>query len=473
MDNQFLRTQMLLGGDAMNQLHRSHVAVFGLGGVGSYAVEALVRSAVGELTLIDDDTVSPTNLNRQLEALHSTVGQNKTDALAARCRDINPDVRLHLICARYDAAHREDFFTARYDYILDAIDTVSSKLDLIQTAQARGIPILSAMGTGNKLDASQLCITDISKTRNCSLARVMRKELRDRGVKHLRVIYSPELPAKPEALEAPPPGRRSVPASLVWVPGCAGLMMAGDVILTLARMQKRERRRQPMILTGTIVNSAAIVAGSIAGLLLGKFIPERFSDAMEKGAALCVLYIGVDGMLAGENTLVAILSISIGAILGELLQLDEHMHQLGDWVERKFGGKGSKTSLSDGFVTASLLFCVGAMAIMGALDSGLTGDHSTLYAKALLDGIISVVYASTLGIGVALSAIPIFLYQGAIALGASFLAPYLTEAVILEMKCVGSILILGLSLNMLGLTKIKVMNYVPAVFLPILLCRFL
>ena len=141
-----------------------------------------------------------------------------------------------------------------------------------------------------------------------------------------------------------------------------------------------------MILTGTIVNSAAIVAGSIAGLLLGKFIPERFSDAMEKGAALCVLYIGVDGMLAGENTLVAILSIAIGAIFGELLQLDEHMHQLGDWVERKFGGKGSKTSLSEGFVTASLLFCVGAMAIMGALDSGLTGDHSTLYAKALLDG---------------------------------------------------------------------------------------
>ena len=226
-----------------------------------------------------------------------------------------------------------------------------------------------------------------------------------------------------------------------------------------------------MILTGTIVNSAAIVAGSIAGLLLGKFIPERFSDAMEKGAALCVLYIGVDGMLAGENTLVAILSIAIGAILGELLQLDEHMHQLGDWVEQKLGGKGSKTSLSEGFVTASLLFCVGAMAIMGALDSGLTGDHSTLYAKALLDGIISVVYASTLG--VALSAIPIFLYQGAIALGASFLAPYLTEAVILEMKCVGSILILGLSLNMLGLMKIKVMNYVPAVFLPILLCRFL
>lgn len=234
MDDQFLRTQMLLGDAAMERLKHSHVAVFGLGGVGSYAVEALVRSGVGELTLIDDDTVGTTNLNRQLEALHSTLGQSKTDTLAARCRDINPDVHLHLICARYDAAHREDFFTAHYDYIIDAIDTVSSKLDLIETAQSRGIPILCAMGTGNKLDASQLCITDISKTRNCSLARVMRKELRERGIQHLRVLYSPELPAKPQALEAPPPGRRSVPASLVWVPGCAGLMMAGDVILTLA-----------------------------------------------------------------------------------------------------------------------------------------------------------------------------------------------------------------------------------------------
>ena len=234
MDDQFLRTQMLLGDAAMERLKHSHVAVFGLGGVGSYAVEALVRSGVGELTLIDDDTVGTTNLNRQLEALHSTLGQSKTDTLAARCRDINPDVHLHLICARYDAAHREDFFTAHYDYIIDAIDTVSSKLDLIETAQSRGISILCAMGTGNKLDASQLCITDISKTRNCSLARVMRKELRERGIQHLRVLYSPELPAKPQALEAPPPGRRSVPASLVWVPGCAGLMMAGDVILTLA-----------------------------------------------------------------------------------------------------------------------------------------------------------------------------------------------------------------------------------------------
>lgn len=238
MDHQFLRTQMLLGEDAMAALHHSHVAVFGLGGVGSYAVEALARSGVGELTLIDDDAVSPTNLNRQLEALHSTIGQRKTDAVAARCRDINPGILLHPICARYDAEHREMFFSARYDYIIDAIDTVSSKLDLIQTALARDIPILSALGTGNKTDPSQLRIDDISKTFNCSLARVMRKELRARGITHLRVVFSPELPASPEALEAPPPGRRSVPASLAWVPGCAGLMMAGEVVLTLSAREK-------------------------------------------------------------------------------------------------------------------------------------------------------------------------------------------------------------------------------------------
>lgn len=233
MHEQFLRTQMLLGEEAMRILKSSHVAVFGLGGVGSYAVEALVRSGVGELTLVDDDTVSVTNLNRQLEALWSTVGQNKTDAIAARCRDINSDIVLHPICARYDAAHREAFFTAHYDFIIDAIDTVSSKLDLIETAQKRGIPILSALGTGNKLDASQLQITDISKTYNCSLARVVRKELKSRGITHLQVLFSPELPLKPEELEAPPPGRRSVPASVAWVPGCAGLMMGGAVIKRL------------------------------------------------------------------------------------------------------------------------------------------------------------------------------------------------------------------------------------------------
>lgn len=228
-----------------------------------------------------------------------------------------------------------------------------------------------------------------------------------------------------------------------------------------------------MILTGTIVNSLTIVAGTVAGLLLGKFIPDRFNDAISKGIALCVLYIGVDGMLAGENALISILSIVLGVILGELLRLDDRIRSLGDWVERRFAGKHTKGSISEGFVSASLLFCVGAMAIMGALDSGLLRDHSTLYAKAMLDGITSIVYSSTMGVGVALSAIPVFLYQGAIALGASFIEPFLTPVVIAEMKCVGSILIVGLSLNLLGLTKIKVMNYVPAVFLPLLLCRFL
>ena len=228
-----------------------------------------------------------------------------------------------------------------------------------------------------------------------------------------------------------------------------------------------------MILTGTLVNSLTIIAGTVIGMLLGKFIPERMSDAISKGVALCVLYIGIDGMLAGENTLVAIISTVIGAIIGELLRLDDRMHDLGDWVERRFAKSGAKGSISEGFVSASLLFCVGAMAIMGSLDSGLLRDHSTLYAKATLDGITSIVYGSTMGVGVALSAVPIFLYQGAIALGASFIEPFLTPEVIAEMKCVGSILITGLSLNLLGLTKIKVVNYVPAIFLPILLCTFM
>ena len=228
-----------------------------------------------------------------------------------------------------------------------------------------------------------------------------------------------------------------------------------------------------MILTGTLVNSLTIIVGTVVGMLLGKFIPERMSDAVSKGVALCVLYIGIDGMLAGENTLVAIIATVIGAIIGELLRLDDRMHNLGDWVERRFAKNGTKGSISEGFVSASLLFCVGAMAIMGSLDSGLLRDHSTLYAKSTLDGITSIVYGSTMGVGVALSAVPIFLYQGAIALGASFIEPFLTPEVIAEMKCVGSILITGLALNLLGLTKIKVVNYVPAIFLPILLCTFM
>lgn len=170
----------------------------------------------------------------------------------------------------------------------------------------------------------------------------------------------------------------------------------------------------------------------------------------------------------------SILSMVLGAILGEILDLDRRMQSLGEWVQKKterLALGGGKTSISEGFVTASLLFCVGAMAIVGALQDGLTGDHSTLFAKSLLDGISSVVFAASLGVGVMFSAAAILIYQGLIAVAASFLSPFLGDAVIAEMTCVGSLLIVALSLNMLNLTKIKVMNLVPAIFLPILLCR--
>lgn len=227
------------------------------------------------------------------------------------------------------------------------------------------------------------------------------------------------------------------------------------------------------MLTGTIVNALGVLGGTAVGLLLGKLIPERLSDAITKGIALCVLYIGISGTLADENTLVMIISMVLGVLVGELLRLDDRLNALGAGIERRFAAHGVKGRVSEGFITASLLFCVGAMSIVGALDSGLTGNHETLYAKTVLDTVTSVVYASTLGFGVALSAIPVLLYQGLIALGASLLAPVLTDPVINEMKAVGSLLIVALGLNMLGLTKIKVMNYVPAMFFPILLSRFL
>ena len=179
MEHRFLRTEMVLGDRALEKLSRCHVAVFGLGGVGSYAAEILARSGVGELTLVDQDTLSLTNINRQLYALSSTVGEYKAEVAARRCRDINPDIRVHPLCATYDAAHREDFFAGKFDYIADCIDLVTCKLDLIQQAGERGIPIISALGTGNKLDPTLLQVTDISKTSVCPLARVMRRELRD------------------------------------------------------------------------------------------------------------------------------------------------------------------------------------------------------------------------------------------------------------------------------------------------------
>ena len=234
MDDPFIRQQMLLGAAAMQRLRDAHVIVFGVGGVGSYAAEGLARAGIGALTLVDSDTVGLSNLNRQLCALHSTLGQYKSDAMAARILDINPDCRVTSMPMLYNEESKETFFAQRYDYIVDAIDLVSCKLSLIRTAKERGIPIISAMGTGNKLDPTRFCITDISKTSGCHLARVMRRELRNRGILHHTVLYSEELPQTPEALEAPPPGRRSIPASVSWAPSCAGLMLAGYVVQELA-----------------------------------------------------------------------------------------------------------------------------------------------------------------------------------------------------------------------------------------------
>ena len=233
MTERFIRNEMLLGPRAMEKLKSSHVCVVGLGGVGSCAAEALARSGVGELTLVDRDAYSLSNINRQLGALTSTAGRSKAEVMAERVRDINPDCAVHPLAIHYDRETLDSFFDG-LDYIADAIDLVSCKIDLICRARDRGIPVLSALGTGNKLDPSRLEVTDLSLTRGCPLARVMRRELGRRGIKHLKVVYSPEEPAYCAPLEDPPPGRRSVPGSVPWVPPIAGIMMAGAIVMDLA-----------------------------------------------------------------------------------------------------------------------------------------------------------------------------------------------------------------------------------------------
>lgn len=225
-----------------------------------------------------------------------------------------------------------------------------------------------------------------------------------------------------------------------------------------------------MILTGALVNCAAIVAGGILGTLGSRLMPEKMKETVLAATGLISIGIGVSGAIGSNNQLIPILALVLGSVLGELLHIDSGVTRVGSWLQARFGRFGP---ITEGFVSASLVFAVGAMAIMGALDSGLTGDHATLYAKSTLDGITSIVYGSTMGAGVALSGVAVFLYQGLITLCASFIAPFLSDVVIAEMKCVGSLLIIGLSFNMLGMTKIKVMNYVPAVFFPILLCTFM
>ncbi len=235
MSERTIRAEMLLGAEAMEKLRRAHVAVFGLGGVGSWCAEALARSGVGHLTLIDQDTVGLSNINRQLCALSSTVDMPKAEVLRRRIEDIDPAINVRTIVGRYEASSRESFF-ADYDYIVDCIDLVSCKVDLIREAKERGIPIVSALGTGNKRDAQRLTLCDIKKTGGCPLARVVRRELRKLGIEHHDVVFSPEEAMKPAQFEAPPPGRRSVPGSLVWVPASAGLLLCQHVVLSIAQL---------------------------------------------------------------------------------------------------------------------------------------------------------------------------------------------------------------------------------------------
>ena len=237
MKEEFVRTAMLLGEDAIGRLQKARVAVFGVGGVGGYAVEALARCGVGALDLVDSDTVSRSNINRQILATHSTVGMLKVDAAKDRVLDINPEcvVRIYPIFYLPETAEQFDF--TQYDYIVDCIDTVTGKLQLVERAVAAGTPIICSMGTGNKLDPSAFQVADISKTSMCPLARIMRKELKKRGIDHIKVVYSQEEALTPtvDEEELKRTGKRQIPGSVAFVPGAAGLVLAGEVVKDLIR----------------------------------------------------------------------------------------------------------------------------------------------------------------------------------------------------------------------------------------------
>ena len=242
MQKQFLRTQMLLGKEAMEKLENSRVAVFGIGGVGGYVCEALIRSGVGKFELIDSDKVDITNINRQIIATTKTIGMYKTDVMKERMLDINPNAEITVRNCFFLPDNANEFPFENYDYIVDAVDTVSAKIGLVIEAQKKNIPIISCMGAGNKLDGSQFKVSDIFKTKMCPLAKVMRTELKKRGVKKLKVVYSEEKPLKPIAgvlqdNENKDTSRRAVPGSVAFVPSVAGLIIAGEVVkdLTLSK----------------------------------------------------------------------------------------------------------------------------------------------------------------------------------------------------------------------------------------------
>ena len=238
--NQFARTEMLFGPEAMARLAAARVAVFGVGGVGGFAAEAIARSGVGALDLFDDDDIALTNLNRQIIATHDTLSQSKVDAMAERLRRIVPEARIAPRRMFYMPENADAVDLSEFDYIVDAVDTVAAKLELAVRATALGVPIISAMGAGNKLDPTQITVGDIYETSGCPLARVMRRELRKRGVPRLKVAWSPEPPLVPRALPDGEPGahpRRAVPGSTAFVPSAMGLVIAGVVVRALAGLE--------------------------------------------------------------------------------------------------------------------------------------------------------------------------------------------------------------------------------------------
>lgn len=223
---------------------------------------------------------------------------------------------------------------------------------------------------------------------------------------------------------------------------------------------------------GTLVNCLTIIGGCIVGLFIKGKVSEKISTTVMNGLGLCTLYIGISGSLKCEDPIQMIVSIALGALIGEIIDIDKWLAKLGDYFESKFNKKDSKISISEGFVTSSLLFCVGAMAIVGSLESGLNGNNTTLYAKSVLDGVSSIIFTSTLGIGVLLSVFTVFIYQGSITIAASMLSGILSTEVITNMSVIGSVIIIGLGLNILGVTKIKVANLLPAIFIPIIFGLF-
>ena len=235
MNTQFSRTEALLGSAAMEKLHSSRVAVFGVGGVGGYTVEALARSGIGHLALIDPDDVGLTNINRQILATHTSLGMLKVEAAKKRVLDINPEAQVDIYPIFYTPETADSIDLKQFDYIVDAIDTVTGKLCLVQRAVEAGVPIISCMGAGNKLDGTAFRVADISKTSVCPLARVMRKELKKRGISHLKVVFSTEDSLKPVGVEeeAAALGKRQIPGSTSYIPGIAGLLLAGEVIKDL------------------------------------------------------------------------------------------------------------------------------------------------------------------------------------------------------------------------------------------------